>query len=233
MAYKIYLDKMLLPIAPEKLEIKVTNQNETINLINDGEYGILKQPGLSEISFEALLPNVQYPFAIYSNGFVKASEFLAELKSLKTSGEPFMFKVMRASPSGSAFYDTNMKVSLESYTIKENVSYGMDTVVSISLKEYQSCATKVYSQATADDGTVTVTAESERETDSSVISIGSSVILNGTLYSSSFGDGAGSTKSNYQCKVNIINESGTYPYHLATTDGSWLGWASADSIERC
>lgn len=37
MAYSFYLDGVLLPIAPSKLQTKIKNQNKTINLINDGE----------------------------------------------------------------------------------------------------------------------------------------------------------------------------------------------------
>lgn len=40
-------------------------------------------------------------------------------------------------------FDTNMKVSLESYTIKEDAkNYGMDVMVTIKLKQYRDYATK-------------------------------------------------------------------------------------------
>ena len=40
-------------------------------------------------------------------------------------------------------FDTNMKVSLESYTIKEDAkSYGMDVMVTIKLKQYRDFSTK-------------------------------------------------------------------------------------------
>ena len=35
--YDFYLDKCLLPIAPQKLQIKINNANSTVTLINDGE----------------------------------------------------------------------------------------------------------------------------------------------------------------------------------------------------
>ena len=37
MGYEFYLDKMLLPITPSKLEIKIKNKNKTYDLINEGE----------------------------------------------------------------------------------------------------------------------------------------------------------------------------------------------------
>ena len=48
--YHIYLDDVLLPIAPSKIETKIKNQNKTVNLINEGEVNILKTAGLTEIS---------------------------------------------------------------------------------------------------------------------------------------------------------------------------------------
>ncbi len=43
MAYDFYLDGVQLPITPGKLEVKVTNKNKTIDLINVGEVNILKK----------------------------------------------------------------------------------------------------------------------------------------------------------------------------------------------
>lgn len=37
MAYKLYLDGVLFPVAPSKVTVKINNQNETVTLINEGE----------------------------------------------------------------------------------------------------------------------------------------------------------------------------------------------------
>ena len=42
--YYFYLDKLLLPVAPEKLELKIKNQNKTMKLINEGEINQIKTP---------------------------------------------------------------------------------------------------------------------------------------------------------------------------------------------
>ena len=59
MAYHFYMGKTLCPVAPSKLQLKIKGQNETLTLINEGEINILKKPGLTEISFDLLLPNVK------------------------------------------------------------------------------------------------------------------------------------------------------------------------------
>ena len=63
MAYYFYLGNTLLPVTPQKLQLEMKNANKTYTLINEGEINVLKTPGLTEIEFDALLPNVKYPFA--------------------------------------------------------------------------------------------------------------------------------------------------------------------------
>ena len=142
MAYHFYMGKMLCPIAPSKLQLKIGNKNKTMTLIDEGEINILKQAGLTDVSFDLLLPNVKYPFAIYKSEFKNAMYFLDELEKLKTDKKPFQFIVTRSLPNGKMLFDTNMKVSLETYDIKEDAKEGFDVVVSIKLKQYKDYGTK-------------------------------------------------------------------------------------------
>ena len=142
MAYHFYMGEMLCPIAPSKLQIKIGNKNKTMTLIDEGEINILKQAGLTDVSFDLLLPNVKYPFAIYKSEFKNAMYFLDELEKLKTDKKPFQFIVTRSLPNGKMLFDTNMKVSLETYDIKEDAKEGFDVVVSIKLKQYKDYGTK-------------------------------------------------------------------------------------------
>ena len=142
MAYHFYLGKMLCPVAPSKLQLKIKNQNKTMTLINEGEVNILKEAGLTEVRFDLLLPNVKYPFSNYKSGFVGAKVFLDEIEKLKVEKKPFQFIVTRTFPNGKMLFDTNMKVSLEDYDIKEDSKQGFDVTVSIKLKQYKDYGTK-------------------------------------------------------------------------------------------
>lgn len=143
MAYKFYFDKMLLPVAPEKMQIKINNANKTYTLLNGGEINVLKNPELTDIEFDILLPNVKYPFAMYKSGFKNASYFLQKLENLKSKKKTFQFVVNRIRPDKKMLFNTNMKVSLESYTIKEDADDGFDVTVSIKLKQYRDYGTKI------------------------------------------------------------------------------------------
>lgn len=65
MAYTVYLDDMALPVTPSKIQTKIKNQNKTVTLINEGEVNILKDAGLTDVSFSMMVPHVRYPFATY------------------------------------------------------------------------------------------------------------------------------------------------------------------------
>lgn len=142
MAYNFFLDGVQLPIAPPSLSIKIKNQNKTVTLINEGEVNILKMAGLTEISFNIRIPQTKYPFANYSGGFKGADYFLNKLERLKTGQKPFQFIVSRVLPNGKSLFDTNIKVSLEDYEIKEEAEDGFDVVIGVKLKQYKSYGTK-------------------------------------------------------------------------------------------
>lgn len=143
MAYHFYIGKILCPVTPSQLQLKIGNNNKKVTLINEGQVNILKQAGLTDISFSLLLPNVKYPFATYKSGFKNAKYFLDELEKLKVDRKPFQFIVTRLLPNGQMLFDTNMKVSLESYDIKEDAKQGFDVTVSVKLKQYKEYGTKV------------------------------------------------------------------------------------------
>lgn len=141
--YYFYLGSVLLPIAPEKITLKVKNANKTMTLINEGEVNFLRDAGLTEFEFDALIPAVQYSFAKYDGGFQSPTHFTDHFEKLKTEKEPFQFIVSRQMPDGKMIFDTNMTVSLESYTVKEQAKEGFDLIVSIKLKQYKAYGTKV------------------------------------------------------------------------------------------
>ena len=140
--YDFYLKKCLLPVPPEKLQIKTNNANKTVTLINGKQVNLLKEPGLSDIEFECSLPQVRYPFAVYKSKFKRAVYFLEYFEKLKTSRKPFQFIVSRQLPNGKSLFRTNMKVSMEDYTIVEDAREGNDIKVKVKLKQYRKFGTK-------------------------------------------------------------------------------------------
>ena len=151
--YLCYIDGILMPVAPSKINTKIKNKNRTITLINEGEANILKSAGLQEISFNMMIPAYKYPFALYLGGiFLPISYYLEILDRLKNSKKPFQLIIIREGVLGTLGFDTNLKVSLEDYQILEDAGNGRDITVSIKLKQYQEKTKTVVRVATAVGG---------------------------------------------------------------------------------
>lgn len=138
MGYEFRLGKLLLPIAPASFQYSIKGNNKKINSIDEGEFLIIKKAKLSELSFEFMLPNVRYPFAVYkNNSFKNAKYFLDEIEKLKVAKKPFNFIIDRLKPNGKNLYDYQEKVVIDDYTLKEGANQGLDVMVSIKLTQYR------------------------------------------------------------------------------------------------
>ncbi len=156
MAYIVSLGEVQMPVTPSKIQMKIKNQNKTINLIDGTEINILKAPGLTEFNFEVLIPQVKgYPFAIYSSeatgggysntNFLDAAYYLEFFEKLKIKKQKVKLEIDRTSPNGTVkLFGTSIDVVLEEYSVIEDSSNGMDLTVSLSLKQYSDYKTQVY-----------------------------------------------------------------------------------------
>ena len=134
MSYSCYLGSYLMPEVPQKLTVKIKNKNKTVILLNEGEINFLRTAGLTELSTSLTFP-------MYNTAHAP-DYYLNVLESLKTGKKPFIFRLVRRSPSGVFLYNTDIKVSLEDYTINEDASKGADVTVDISMKQWREYSTK-------------------------------------------------------------------------------------------
>lgn len=111
MSYTCYLGGALWP-TPEKLQVKIKGKNKTLVLLNEGEVNFLRAPSLTEITVPFDLPML--------TGSQSPDYFLGLLERMKTNKETTQFMLVRVSPSGGMLFDTNIKVSVEDYTITED-----------------------------------------------------------------------------------------------------------------
>lgn len=151
--YYVFLDVIPLPVTPEKIEISVPNLNKTVTMVDQGEINILRGKGLKEIKFDMLVPSFNYPFANYSFGSFSTSQIIARLEYLKEEGKPVYFIVSRCRANKPAWW-TNIKVSVEDFTVTEDANNGTDVIISVNLKEYKEYSTKLATVTKNSDGTV-------------------------------------------------------------------------------
>lgn len=141
MAYEFYIGGTQLPVTPGKLQLKYNGNNKTVTLIDQGEINVLKLPGLTDISFDMLLPSQDYPFASTSD--TAPGTMLGMLEAYKQNKEPFQFVVVRTLESGRSLHGLSMRVSLEDYETNEDADeYGTDVCVTVNLKQYKDYGTR-------------------------------------------------------------------------------------------
>lgn len=237
--YRFYIDKILLPITPSKVQTSIKNKNKTLVLINEGEINVLKNAGLTEITFDALLPTVNnYPFALYQNGWKSAEYYLNKLEKLKISNKPFQFIISRVYGK-KLLFDTNLKVSLEDYKIIEDAKEGDCIKVTVNLKQYRDYSTKTVNikldpykpKPVVRPQPKPRASSSNASASNKPVSIGCTVIVNGQLHRDSYGNGPGQYRNNFKGKINFINKSGSHPYHVTDMNGGWLGWVLASAVK--
>lgn len=134
MSYKCYLFGELMPQTPAKLSVKISGKNTTVTLLNEGEINFLKYPGLTEITLPLVFPML--------TASKRPDYYLTLLERAKTQRTTTQFIMTRTTPAGHLLFDTNIKVSVEDYTIEESATNGLDVSVEVKLKQYRDYSTK-------------------------------------------------------------------------------------------
>jgi len=141
--YLVYLDGMLFPIAPQRITTTIKGKNKTIDLINEEEVNSIRGLKLVDYAFDLRLPNRNYPFAIYENGYQNSTAYLDKLAELKESKKPFEMLIILTTSNtrDGAFQEISDNVTLENYTIYDDVSEGIDKKVDAEFKAYKTYGT--------------------------------------------------------------------------------------------
>ena len=155
--YYMFMDTMQIPIPPASMRTKINNKNQTVDLLGKGEVNIIKQAGLTEVSFKFLLPNSDYPFN-------QSMYYVDQLEALKSSGQPFQFIVVRMKDDGTMLAMTNLKATLEDYAIEEDADNGYDMYADVNLKKYVDWGAKRIEVKTDSEGNTKGTVTQDRST---------------------------------------------------------------------
>lgn len=217
MSYACYLAGVEMP-TPAKLTVKIKNQNKTLILLNEGEINFLRAPGLTELVV---------PFTFPMLAGKAPDHYLGLLERLKTAREPTQFILVRRSPDGRTLYDTNLKVSVEDYSMVEDAAKGLDVGVDVSLKQWRSYGTKRISlepnggEAASGGGK------------GAALTVGSLVTFTGGRHYVSSTEDAGYPASAGPAKITAVNKAGKHPYHLihTTAASNVYGWVDEGTIQ--
>lgn len=139
--YQFWLGEILLPISPSKITISTGSQNETLTLVDGSEINIVRGPKLRVISFEALIPYNNYPFASYLYGYKDGDYYREKIEELKNAGNVFQFVITRKRGRNISHY-TDIKCVVEEIGVTEASENGFDIILSIKLREYKNFGAK-------------------------------------------------------------------------------------------
>lgn len=208
-----------IPVNPEKIKITYPGTNKTTEIVKLGQVNILKRKGLATYEFESFFPGGTWFPGITSNTVLDPSIY-----------EQFFTEVMENSQyikmviSGLRI---SSLVSVEKFVPDRRAGEHEDLYYSLELKEYRPFGI----QELVYDVPLGGTNKDVPNRPSLKPTIGSTVIVSGTLYKNSYGDDPGKSLKDYKGKVNYINTDGSKQYHVTTPDGEWLGWVSETDIK--
>lgn len=135
--YQFWLGEILLPITPEKVTISCGSKNTLFTCLNGNEIVFPKTGKLKTIKFQAVLPNVEYPFCRYSSGFREAEYFKTAVENLKKEKKSFRFVITREISTTKVLSYTDIEAIVEDYSFTESAHNGYDVVMDITLREYK------------------------------------------------------------------------------------------------
>lgn len=205
-----------LPLNPEKVEVTTSVDNNKTEVVKLGEVVELGKQKLSEIQFESFLPktfNSMYNLPVSRGNFKSPDNIINFIQRIIDSQQPARLVVT----------DTriNMLVGIEQFDYSHQAGNHEDVYYTIKLTEW-----KDYSPVRVQ---VNPPAKAKPSTNRK-ITVGSTVIVNGRLHRDSWGRGPGLVEKNATRRINYIEPSRAYPYHVTLLNGGWRGWVTKESV---
>lgn len=116
--------EIILPIAPEEIEITVPGNNEAVDVIGVGEVKVIRKPGLATFEIESFIPEDE-----------DGEDFIEEIQDWQDSGKPGEFT---ASELG-----INMDVCVEDFVYSRKAGEEDRVYYTLSLSEYRPYGAKI------------------------------------------------------------------------------------------
>ncbi len=219
-----------MPIAPEEVHVKTESGNEKVNVINLGEISRLASATkLSQMDIALTLPmdlrkrksywtakKIKYPSVKGGQKYVRFLEAVFQ-----------RHEVVRVVFTGTRI---NKQFTFDSFEYSLSGS-GDEYKVNISMSEWRDYSPLVLKKAPLPKKSKKKVIKKKKRP-SKKLGVGSTVIVNGRLHYSSWGDRPGVTEKNARRKINFVAPGRKCPYHVTNMQGGWRGWVTAKSIRK-
>ena len=233
-SYSFFVGDLELPYAPSKLKVTIGSNNQTVDLINGNSINILKNPKLTEIEFDVELPRGrQYPFA---NKIIPTKTYLDYFEKLMLDKTPTTLVITRPAQFHNVynnfsdvftdFSHTELKVSLEGYTLEENAENAWDIIVSLKFKEYLSYGTVKQTVVNNNSGSGGNNKNVSVETETKVVNKNQTYTVvsgdNLSKISKKFYGVTSKWKTIYSANVDVIEATARKYGRSSSSNGHWI-----------
>lgn len=235
---------MRIPVNPQSYTISKDNNNTDYDVMGIGEIMIPRIPKLRTISWESYFPGDEDdPLAVNTGDFWAPKKYIDMFKSIMNNGEIIRFVSNRYTERGRPIFDDNIQALVTQFEVEEKGGTTGDFWYSVELTEYRDYTplkviitqpTTSTQNTSTEQSASTATTQTQRETPTSEIVVGSTVLCNGAYYASSYQDEPHGNFSGFRGKVSRIitnDPKRACPYHITTESGGARGWVKKDQIQ--
>lgn len=227
----------LLPVNPENLPVARSVENGEYNIVGIGPVMIPRIPNQKRISISSFFPGRPFSGMLQGQrGFVHPSEFIALFEGVMKNRETLVYQPIRYYENGEPFSggdDDGLLVLVTQFDTEERGGETGDFYFNLELTEYRDYSPQELTfQHQQESPARAAIPEPTRAIPAGQIVVGSTCIINGRFYSSSYGDKPFGNGNGRTVKVSrIVDLSRSNPYHVTTESGGPLGWAAAETLQ--
>lgn len=228
---KIGDKKYTIPVNPEEIEVSYPTQDEIESVLGIGEVAIPVKPSLKEVTWESFFP---------ADNDVWVTKYRSPKKLAKAFQGAWKGRIKcRLVITRSNGVDTNMQCMISDFSIKDKGGEPEDLYYSITLREYREYGAQTMQiisptpPADASSGVdvvgqqiVTISPDpAPRDTSTSEMYVGKTVVFSGTYYSTAGGDEPSYNTTGVTETIQRIETGAPYPYLITS-----YGWVRLDQI---
>ena len=225
-----------LPQNPEKLPEARPGGNTDYNVLGLGQIMIPRTPNLKEITISSYFPGRVSAGVLTSGSFEPPEFYISFFQSAMDDLTPILYTPVRYYENGEPFMtgETGLMVLVSQFDTEERGGETGDFYYDLTLTEYRDYTpgTVQVKQPSAQGSAPSAIAEPTRSVPKSELAVGSVCLVNGSYYSSSYGDGPSGNGSGRQVRVSrIVDAIRDYPVHVTAESGGALGWTKRESLQ--
>lgn len=238
--YGIYLvnynNIIRIPVNPiDEYTIDGSTDHGSYNVLSIGEIVAPRLPLPLEVEWESFFPvDGSAPYVSTSSDFKVPDYYINLFRGFMNNRLPIQLIIDRRNEDGTISGEsTNMKAIITQFNVTEKGGETGDYYYTIRLKEYRDYEPSLltFYENTDNDGNTTYYAnvDKQRESNSSILSVGDNVFVNGDFYSDPTGSSIAGTISNRVLSIGMIIKN-PIPSEIYTIYIAGYGWVGTDQV---